>query len=209
MLKITIIDYGAGNVRNVYRALSAIGIESTISQNQDDILNSDGAILPGVGAAQDTMQYLVEKGLVEVIKDFVNAGKPFLGICMGLQALFDYSLEGGKQECLGLIPGKIIKFSGDLVVPHMGWNQIKIIKNHPLLNGIEDNAYFYFVHSFYPEPIDNDVVLTTTEYGSDFASIVAKENVYATQFHPEKSGEDGLLIYKNFIDIVKNYARSN
>jgi glutamine amidotransferase len=209
MLKITIIDYGAGNVRNVYRALSAIGIEALISQNQDDILNSDGVILPGVGAAQDTMQHLAEKGLVNAIKDFVNDGKPFLGICMGLQALFDYSLEGGKQECLGLIPGKIVKFSGDLTVPHMGWNQIKIIKNHSLLKGIDNNSYFYFVHSFYPEPIDNDVVLTTTEYGSDFASIVAKNNIYATQFHPEKSGEIGLLIYKNFIDIVKNSTRSN
>jgi|TARA_B110000438_G_scaffold292935_2_gene332006 imidazole glycerol-phosphate synthase subunit HisH len=209
MLKITIIDYGAGNVRNVYRALSEVGIKSIISQNQDDILNSDGVILPGVGAAQDTMQYLAEKGLVEAIKNFVNSGKPFLGICMGLQALFDYSLEGGRQECLGLIPGKIIKFSGDLIVPHMGWNQVKIIKNHSLLNGIEDNTYFYFVHSFYPEPIDNNVILTTTEYGSDFASIVAKDNVYATQFHPEKSGEAGLLIYKNFIDIVKNNSRSN
>ncbi|MDG1990293.1 MAG: imidazole glycerol phosphate synthase subunit HisH [Dehalococcoidia bacterium] len=209
MLKITIIDYGAGNVRNVYRALSAIGIEALISQNQDDILNSDGVILPGVGAAQDTMQHLAEKGLVNAIKDFVNDGKPFLGICMGLQALFDYSLEGGKQECLGLIPGKIVKFSGDLTVPHMGWNQIKIIKNHSLLKGIDNNSYFYFVHSFYPEPIDNDVVLTTTEYGSDFASIVAKNNIYATQFHPEKSGEIGLLIYKNFIDIVKNSTRSD
>tara|TARA_B100001142_G_scaffold329235_1_gene391808 strand:- start:2829 stop:3452 length:624 start_codon:yes stop_codon:yes gene_type:complete len=203
-LKITIIDYGAGNVRNVFRAIDQLGIKPIISADPKDILSSDGVILPGVGAAQDTMNYLNEKNLIEPIKQYINAKNYFLGVCMGLQALFDYSLEGGRQQCLGIIPGKIVRFPDDLVVPHMGWNQINIIKKHKLIDGISDKEYFYFVHSFYPEPSSKEVVIATSKYGNNFPSIVAQNNVYATQFHPEKSGEVGLRIYHNFINIVKN-----
>tara|TARA_B100001029_G_C14979941_1_gene405390 strand:- start:104 stop:727 length:624 start_codon:yes stop_codon:yes gene_type:complete len=203
-LKITIIDYGAGNVRNVFRAIDQLGIKPIISADPKDILSSDGVILPGVGAAQDTMNYLSEKNLIEPIKQYINANNYFLGVCMGLQALFDYSLEGGRQQCLGIIPGKIVRFTDDLVVPHMGWNQINIVKKHKLIDGISDKEYFYFVHSFYPEPSSKEVVIATSQYGSNFPSVVAQNNVYATQFHPEKSGEIGLRIYHNFINIVKN-----
>ncbi len=203
-MKITIIDYGAGNVRNVFRAIDQLGIKPIISADPKDILSSDGVILPGVGAAQDTMNYLNEKNLIEPIKQYINAKNYFLGVCMGLQALFDYSLEGGRQQCLGIIPGKIVRFPDDLVVPHMGWNQINIIKKHKLIDGISDKEYFYFVHSFYPEPSSKEVVIATSKYGNNFPSIVAQNNVYATQFHPEKSGEVGLRIYHNFINIVKN-----
>ncbi len=203
-MKITIIDYGAGNVRNVFRAIDQLGIKPIISADPKDILSSDGVILPGVGAAQDTMNYLSEKNLIEPIKQYINANNYFLGVCMGLQALFDYSLEGGRQQCLGIIPGKIVRFTDDLVVPHMGWNQINIVKKHKLIDGISDKEYFYFVHSFYPEPSSKEVVIATSQYGSNFPSVVAQNNVYATQFHPEKSGEIGLRIYHNFINIVKN-----
>lgn len=203
-MKITIIDYGAGNVRNVFRAIDQLGIKPIISADPKDILSSDGVILPGVGAAQDTMNYLSEKKLIEPIKQYINANNYFLGVCMGLQALFDYSLEGGRQQCLGIIPGKIVRFPDDLVVPHMGWNQINIVKKHKLIDGISDNEYFYFVHSFYPEPSSKEVVIATSQYGNNFPSVVAQNNVYATQFHPEKSGEIGLRIYHNFINIVKN-----
>ena len=203
-MKITIIDYGAGNVRNVFRAIDQLGVKPIISADPKDILSSDGVILPGVGAAQDTMNYLSEKNLIEPIKQYINANNYFLGVCMGLQALFDYSLEGGRQQCLGIIPGKIVRFPDDLVVPHMGWNQVKVVKKHKLIDGISDKEYFYFVHSFYPEPSSSEVVIATSHYGSNFPSIVAQNNVYATQFHPEKSGDIGLRIYKNFINIVKN-----
>ena len=203
-MKITIIDYGAGNIRNVFRAIDQLGIKPIISADPKDILSSDGVILPGVGAAQDTMNYLSEKNLIEPIKQYINANNYFLGVCMGLQALFDYSLEGGRQQCLGIIPGKIVRFTDDLVVPHMGWNQINIVKKHKLIDGISDKEYFYFVHSFYPEPSSKEVVIATSQYGSNFPSVVAQNNVYATQFHPEKSGEIGLRIYHNFINIVKN-----
>tara|TARA_A100001037_G_C15070805_1_gene599337 strand:+ start:352 stop:975 length:624 start_codon:yes stop_codon:yes gene_type:complete len=203
-LKITIIDYGAGNVRNVFRAVDQLGINPVISADPKDILSSDGVILPGVGAAHDTMNYLGEKNLIQPIKKYINTGNHFLGVCMGLQALFDYSLEGGRQECLGIIPGKIVRFSNELVVPHMGWNQIKVVKNHKLIDGISDKEYFYFVHSFYPEPSSNQVVLATSHYGKNFPSIVAQKNVYATQFHPEKSGKIGLRIYNNFINLIKS-----
>lgn len=207
-MKITIIDYGAGNVRNVFRAVDGLGAAPIISADPKDILSSDGVILPGVGAAQDTMSYLHEKNLIEPIKEYINAGNHFLGVCMGLQALFDYSLEGGRQKCLGIIPGKVVRFSDELVVPHMGWNQIKITQKHKLIDGISDKEYFYFVHSFYPEPSSNQVVLATSHYGENFPSIVAQNNVYATQFHPEKSGDIGLRIYNNFINIIKDGTKS-
>ena len=203
-MKITIIDYGAGNVRNVFRAVDGLGAKTIISADPKDILSSDGVILPGVGAAQDTMSYLYEKNLIVPIKEYIKSGKHFLGICMGLQALFDYSLEGGRQECLGIVPGKVVRFSDQLVVPHMGWNQIKVMKKHKLIDGITENDFFYFVHSFYPEPSNNQVVLATSYYGENFPSIIAQNNVYATQFHPEKSGDIGLRIYNNFINIIKN-----
>ena len=205
MLKIAIIDYEAGNIRNVYNALLNSGVTPIVTDDRKDLLTSDAIVLPGVGAAKDTMLHLKNKKLIEPINEFVNLGKPFLGICMGLQVLFDYSFEGGgKQDCLGIIHGNVNKFDSSLVVPHMGWNTINIVKKSPLLNGITSSDYFYFVHSFYPDPIDKSVILATTEYGKEFASIVEYKNIFATQFHPEKSGNIGLKIYENFINIVKN-----
>ena len=159
-------------------------------------------IVPGVGAAADTMSNLRASGFVEPIRDYIASGRPFLGVCMGQQALFEVSEEGGEHECLGILPGRVVRFSNGLKVPHMGWNQVRIVKQHPIFEGVDDGSYFYFVHSYYPQPADPDVVIGETEYGVTFASVIARDNIVATQFHPEKSGEAGLRMYANFLKIA-------
>ncbi len=165
------------------------------------MLSATALIVPGVGAAEDTMRNLKSKKLTEPLLEYVSLDKPFLGICMGMQALFEKSYEGGEHQCLGILDGTIERFPAAAVVPHMGWNTIHDVADHPVLRGFNNGAYLYFVHSYYAQPSVEDVVLAKAEYeGINFPAIVGRGNLIATQFHPEKSGETGLLIYKNFIE---------
>lgn len=199
---IAIIDYGAGNLRSVVNALSRLGYQAKVTTSPSQVLKAQAVILPGVGAAADTMANLRQQGLDEPIRQVVAEGKPFLGVCIGMQVLLSGTEEGGNHQCLGIIPGMVRKFAPGLKVPHMGWNQLKQKKAHPVFEGIDDGAYFYFVHSYYVEPEDKSLVAGETEYGIPFCSVVAKDNLIATQFHPEKSGEVGLKIYDNFIKMA-------
>lgn len=199
---ITVIDYGAGNLRSVVNALNLLGYPHRISQHSADVLKADTLMLPGVGAAGDTMNCLSELGLIQPLKQFIANGNPFLGICLGLQVLLSISEENGEQKCLNVIPGKVMKLAGGIKIPHMGWNQVKQLKPHPVFAGIPDNTNFYFVHSFYAVPENNDVVIGTTDYGISFCSVLAKQKLVATQFHPERSGTWGLKFYDNFFKMV-------
>lgn len=197
---IVVVDYDAGNLRSVARAVERVAQAPIVSADPADIDRAEVLILPGVGAAADTMLNLRSRSLVEPLREYIAAGRPFLGVCMGLQALFDYSEEGDGQECLGAIPGRIVRFpSSELKVPHMGWNTVEWVRPHPFAEGIESGSAFYFVHSFYPVLGNPALALGETEYGVRFPSVVARDNVVATQFHPEKSGDDGLQLYRNFI----------
>jgi glutamine amidotransferase len=199
---ITIIDYGAGNLRSVVNAISRLGYEARVTDSPEEVISARAVILPGVGAAADTMANLRKMGLDSPIKGYIAEGKPFLGVCIGMQVLFSGTEEGGWQECLGIIPGAVRRFAPGLKVPHMGWNQVKQKIAHPIFEGIPDEANFYFVHSYYVSPEDESLVAGQTEYGIPFCSLVARDNLVATQFHPEKSGEVGLKIYQNFIRIA-------
>ena len=202
---LVIIDYGAGNLRSVARAIAHVDTAPVVSADPSDVDRAGAIVLPGVGAAADTMSNLASRGLIEPLKDYIASGRPFLGVCMGLQALFEWSEEGDGQQCLGVLPGKILRFPGGmgLKVPHMGWNTVDWLRSHPVIKGIPSGSYFYFVHSFYPSTDDPGLALGETEYGVRFPSVVARGNVVATQFHPEKSGEDGLRFYANFIRWAK------
>lgn len=201
-LKIVVVDYGAGNLRSVARAVEHAGSEAHVTSDPYDVTHADGVIVPGVGAAADTMRNLREHGMVEPVREYIAAGKPFFGVCMGQQALLSVSEEGGEHECLGVIAGRVKKLPGGQKVPHMGWNRVAQKAKHAIFEGIPDGSYFYFLHSYYPEPEDDDVVIGETEYGVRFASVLARDNVVATQFHPEKSGEMGLRMYANFLSSV-------
>ena len=200
---ITIIDYGAGNLRSVVNAVSRLGYEANVTTSPAEVLKAQAVILPGVGAAADTMANLRQHGLDIPIRQFIAEGKPFLGVCIGMQVLLSDTEEGGNHQCLGIIPGAVRKFPPGLKVPHIGWNQLKQKIEHPVFEGIADGANFYFVHSYYVEPDDRGVVAGETEYGLPFCSVVARDNLIATQFHPEKSGEVGLKIYDNFIKMAQ------
>jgi glutamine amidotransferase len=178
------------------------GTRALVTSNPAYLEDAEAVIVPGVGAAADTMANLRQNGFVEPIKQYIASGRPFLGVCMGQQALFDVSEEGGEHECLGILPGRVVRFPNGLKVPHIGWNQVRIVREHPIFEGISDGSYFYFLNSYYPQPEDPTVVIGETEYGVSFASAVAKENVVATQFHPEKSGDAGLRMYANFLKIA-------
>ena len=195
-----VIDYDAGNLRSVARAIAHVDVAPVVSADPGDIDAAVGIVLPGVGAAADTMAKLRARNLVEPLRDYIAAGRPFLGVCMGLQALFERSEEGGNQECLGILPGEIKRFpTGEgRKVPHMGWNTVEWVREHPVVEGIPSGSAFYFVHSFYPHVPDESLHLGMTEYGVVFPSVVARSNIVATQFHPEKSSDYGLLLYKNF-----------
>lgn len=205
-MKVVVVDYGAGNLHSVSRAVVNAGTRPLVTSNPSYLDDAEAVIVPGVGAAADTMSNLRRTGFVEPIRDYISSGRPFLGVCMGQQALFDVSEEGGEHECLGILPGRVVRFSNGLKVPHMGWNQVRIIKHHPVFEGVDDGSYFYFVHSYYPQPTDPDVVIGETEYGVNFASVIARDNIVATQFHPEKSGEAGLRMYANFLTIAAGAA---
>ena len=201
---IAIIDYGAGNIRSVSKALKHIGCDCFITNKKDEILSADGAVLPGVGSFGDTVDSLNKYGIKEAVIEFINSGKPFLGICLGLQLLFPGSEESKGAEGLGIFDGTITKIpSGEgLKIPHMGWNSLKITNDSRLFKGIEENPYVYFVHSYFLNAADKSIVAAQTEYGVTIDAAVEKGNVFATQFHPEKSGNTGLKILKNFVDIV-------
>ncbi|NPV49917.1 MAG: imidazole glycerol phosphate synthase subunit HisH [Candidatus Methanofastidiosum sp.] len=199
-VKIGIIDYGMGNLKSVYKAFRFLKAEPIFIDKEEDFNNCDGFILPGVGAFEDGMKNLAP--FIKVLKKEVET-KPILGICLGMQMLFSDSEENGFFKGLNLIPGSVKKLPEGLKVPHMGWNSIEFLDDDPLLMGIKNESYFYFVHSYAPF-CGPDYALGETEYGIKFPSIVAKEFIYGTQFHPEKSGESGLKLLKNYISIVEN-----
>src|SRR4030042_2346863 len=200
---IAIVDYGMGNLRSVEKGFLKVGVDARIVSNPKAVDNARAVVLPGVGAFRDCMKNLKEKSLIESVLRSIQKGKPYLGICLGLQVLFTESEEFCKYKGLDILKGKVMRFRLTLKVPHMGWNKVKILRRPPLFEDIQDQAFFYFVHSFYVVPDDNDIVATTTEYGISFASMVWKENIFATQFHPEKSQETGLKVLRNFGDFVR------
>lgn len=197
--KVVIVDYGAGNLRSVSRAVAHVGHEPRVTADPADVETADALIVPGVGAAADTMRNLRESRMVEPVRAYIASGRPFFGVCMGQQALLSVSEEGGEHECLDIIPGRVKRLPGGQKVPHMGWNQVRQEREHPIFKDIPDESYFYFVHSYYPDPEDPSVVIGSTDYGVTFASVLARDNIVATQFHPEKSGDMGLRMYANFL----------
>jgi glutamine amidotransferase len=200
---IAIVDYGMGNLRSVEKGFLKVGADVRVTSDPEVVDNADAVVLPGVGAFRDCMRNLREMLLLEPVIRAIQKGKPYLGICLGLQILFTESEEFGVSKGLGIFKGKVIKFpENNLKVPHMGWNTVKIVRKPPVLLTIEDENFFYFVHSYYVVPADKDLTATTTDYGVTFTSMVWKENIFATQFHPEKSQELGLRILKGFKDFV-------
>jgi glutamine amidotransferase len=204
---IAIIDYGMGNLYSVSKALERMNVDYIVSHEEAVLEKADGYILPGVGAFKDAMTILSEAGLTSFIHKIVAEDKPLLGICLGMQLLFDESEENGLTKGLSLLPGKVVKIpetnnESKLKVPHMGWNELNIQNQSPLLAGI-DGGYAYFVHSYYVDSEQTDTLLATAEYGVDVPAVVGKGNVYGAQFHPEKSSELGLALLKNYIKIVE------
>lgn len=201
---IAIIDYGMGNLRSVQKGFETVGWEAVVVDKPEAVDRAAGVVLPGVGAFADAMRNLRETRMAEAVHRAVETGKPFLGICLGLQLLFDYSEEFGPTKGLGIFPGTVRRLPRGLKVPHMGWNEIIVRRRVSLLDGIPGDARFYFVHSYYVDPADADVVVAQTEYGIRFASIVGRGNVFGIQFHPEKSSRMGLRILENFGKLVAN-----
>lgn len=199
---IAIIDYGMGNLRSVSKAFEHLGFPSEITRDPRSLETASHVVLPGVGAFPDCMHNLRQLGLVPPIIDTIRSGKPFLGICLGLQLLFSESEEFGMHPGLGVIEGRVVRFKIDpsLKVPHMGWNHLKIRKETPILSGIEDGTAMYFVHSYFVVPKDSSLVCTETDYGTGFASSILKDNIFACQFHPEKSQAAGLRLLKGFAE---------
>ena len=195
---IAILDYGAGNLRSVAKALETVGANPVITDDPRIFSSADGLVVPGQGSAVDAMKNLHRLGLVEPLREYVRSGRPFLGVCLGEQVIFDASEEGDGVTCLGLLRGTVRKLPPGQKVPHMGWNSVSTVSQHPLMAGVPTDTYFYFVHSYYVDPTDPSTIVGETDYGVTFASIVAQDNVFAVQFHPEKSSDHGLQIYRNF-----------
>ncbi|MBN1691513.1 MAG: imidazole glycerol phosphate synthase subunit HisH [Dehalococcoidia bacterium] len=200
--KIAIIDYGAGNLGSVVNALQRFGYNPSVTGNASEVLMADAVFFPGDGAAGATMQSLEKSGLAAAIKELVKKRRPLFAICVGLQVLLSASEEGGEYGCLDIIKGRVRKLPPGLKIPHMGWNQVKQQFRHAFFTDIPDNANFYFVHSYYADPCDGLVVAGLTDYGLSFCSVIISDNLFATQFHPEKSGEPGLQMYSNFLKIA-------
>ena len=207
---IAVIDYGMGNLRSVQKALEFVGAKVIVTHDPDLILNADSVVLPGVGAFKDCMANLEELKLIDPIRKFIDGGKQYLGICLGLQVLFEESAEYGPVAGLGILPGKVIKFSSGssetkngqpIKIPHMGWNKVEIKKKDPLFDKVDAAPYFYFVHSYYVVPKDQNMVATVTNYGVEFVSGIQYRNIYAFQFHPEKSQTMGLSLLERFSNI--------
>ncbi|MBI2305239.1 MAG: imidazole glycerol phosphate synthase subunit HisH [Chloroflexi bacterium] len=196
---IAIVDYGAGNLRSVAKAIEKLGYSYLVTAEPERVLEAEAVILPGVGAAGEAMRSLERLGLVAPLRQVIAEDRPFFGVCLGLQLLFAATEEGGGERCLGIVSGRVRRLPPGLKVPHMGWNQVGHKIRHPIFQGISDEANFYFVHSYYGEPEDSSLVAGETEYGIPFCSMLVRGNLVATQFHPEKSGELGLQLYHNFL----------
>ena len=205
MRPLAIVDYGMGNLRSVEKAFERVGQAADVTRDAERIHGAPGVVLPGVGAFGACMANLRALGLLEPVREAINAGRPFLGICLGMQLLFDESEEFGPIEGLHILPGRVVRFPSDAErkVPHMGWNTLRMARPVPHLAGIGDGAYVYFVHSYYPVPADPAIVATATPYGVEFASSVMCDNVFACQFHPEKSQAVGLRLLENFVQVAR------
>jgi glutamine amidotransferase len=200
---IAIVDYGVGNLHSVAKALEQAGADAHVTSDFREVGSAAAVVLPGVGAFKDSMDALHRSDLAKAVMDAVVANKPFLGICLGLQMLFSASEEFGVSKGLGILPGRVVKFSGGLKVPHLGWNEVKIARpGNPLFQGIPDNTHFYFVHSYHVVPDDPEVTAATSDYEVTFTCMAWKDNVYAVQFHPEKSQQAGLKMLSNFVKLT-------
>ena len=197
-MKVAIIDYGVGNLRSVEKAFVASGCEAVVTADENELRNAERLVLPGVGAFAACMKALTERGFDRLVQEKARMGTPLLGVCVGMQLLFDESDEFGATVGLGLLRGRVRRFETDLVVPHVGWNRIYQKRPHTLFEGVEEGSFCYFVHSYYCEPADENVVAGETEYGARYASVVAEKNICGVQFHPEKSQDVGLRMLKNF-----------
>ena len=200
-VRLVVIDYESGNLRSVARAVEKAGVVPMVTSDPASLEDADGVILPGVGSGPAAMAALQSRNLVNPLLNYIASGRPFLGVCLGLQLLLEATDEG-DADCLGLVPGRVRRLPDGPKVPHMGWNTVEFQRDHPVWQGIPQGSHFYFVHSYYADPVARGDVAGVTEYGVPFCSIYAKDNVVATQFHPEKSGEIGLRIYSNFIGQV-------
>ncbi|HEV2707939.1 MAG TPA: imidazole glycerol phosphate synthase subunit HisH [Pyrinomonadaceae bacterium] len=200
MSRVCIIDYGVGNLRSVEKAFAAAGAEASVTSDEQVLRGAERLVLPGVGAFRACMEALKARGFDQLVRVRVGEGTPLLGVCVGMQMLFEESEEFGETVGLGFLGGRVRRFDGDLHVPQVGWNQVRWRTPHPLREGLEDGAYFYFVHSFYCEPREPDDVLGETEYGAQYASVVARGRICGVQFHPEKSQATGLRLLKNFAE---------
>ena len=204
---IALLDYGSGNLRSAHKALVKVGADVRVVKSPDGMKDARAVVLPGVGAFDDCINALRKQELLEASRDFIKSGKPFLGICVGYQALFEKSEEFNSCAAgLGVFAGKVVRFSNrnGLKIPQIGWNQLEVVKpDCPLYRGIASGSYVYFVHSFFPKPVDDSIVATRTDYGETFASSVWRDNVFATQFHPEKSQKVGLQLLNNFVELAK------
>ncbi|GAB4405769.1 MAG: imidazole glycerol phosphate synthase subunit HisH [Thermodesulfovibrionales bacterium] len=201
---IAIVDYGMGNLRSVEKGFLKVGVDAKVVSDSKAIDDASGVVLPGVGAFRDCIRNLKEANLEGAVIKAIEKGKPYLGICLGLQVLFSESEEFGLCKGLNVFRGRVVRFpAGPLKVPHMGWNNVKILRRPPIFDGIPDEGYFYFVHSYYVVPEDKGIIATSTDYGLEFTSMVWKDNVFATQFHPEKSQELGLKVLRGFGEFVR------
>jgi imidazole glycerol-phosphate synthase subunit HisH len=202
-LRVAVVDYDAGNTLSVTRALEKVGARVELTPDPERVIAADAVVLPGVGAFGDCMRKLRERGMDEACKETFRVGKPFLGVCVALQVVFEGSEESPGVEGLGLMPGRVLRFGGDgLKVPHIGWNELSLVRSHPVLDGLDGEA-FYFVHSYYPEPEEGRDLIGETEYGVRFCSAAGRDNLVAVQFHPEKSSKSGLGLYENFLSWAK------
>ena len=200
-----VVDYGAGNLRSVAKALEHLGAAPVVTSDPGALAKAQAVILPGQGACDSAMRALEGLGLVEPVREAIRGGVPFFGVCLGLQLLFDVS-EEGDVECLGILPGRVRLLDDGLKVPHMGWSSVSLRTDHPVFEGVPQGSYFYFVHSYYPEPEDAGAAAATASYGRTFCCAVAQGALVATQFHPEKSGRWGLRLYENFLRFVRQRA---
>jgi len=206
MAKIAVVDYGAGNLTSVSKALELTGAEVTVTSEGKIIEKADGVVLPGVGSFGDAINRLRDLGLVPVLEDGFRKNKPFLGICLGFQMLFTESEEEGRHLGLNWFPGQVKKFRHGFKIPQVGWNRVRRVKENPLLAGVPDQSFFYFVHSYYVDPEEDGIVAARTDYGGDFVSMIRHGNIFAMQFHPEKSGDLGQLVLRNFYQLVLSEA---
>ena len=205
---IAIIDYGMGNLRSVQKGFEKVGHQATVTSDPAVVAAASKVVLPGVGAFEDAMAELRNRRMIEPVRAAIDSGKPFLGICLGLQLLFDVSYENGRHEGLGVLRGEVVRFElpSEYSVPHMGWNQLAVRHRPPVLEGLAEGTYVYFVHSYYVVPADPAVIATETDYGGAFCSMIWRDNLFATQFHPEKSQAEGLRILKNFAELGDSEA---